>query len=85
MLLEDKTAVIDKKSEVIEAQKKRIELLEEYLRLERARRYGRSSEKSDTQGELFDEAELCCDDSPDSEAAPAPVTDTESGRLGQQK
>ncbi|WP_218943635.1 IS66 family transposase [Exilibacterium tricleocarpae] len=81
LLLEDKSAVIDKKSEVIEAQKKRIELLEEYLRLERARLYGRSSEKSNPQGELFDEVELCCDDSPDSEAAPAPVADS-SGKKG---
>ncbi|MGI2030135.1 hypothetical protein [Endozoicomonas acroporae] len=33
-------------------------LLEEYLRLERARLYGRSSEKSSLQGEIFDETEL---------------------------
>jgi transposase len=49
--------VIEKKSSVIEEQKQRIAILEEYLRLERARRFGSSSEKSSNQSELFDEAE----------------------------
>ncbi len=50
--------VIEKKSSVIEEQKQRIEVLEEYLRLERARRFGPSSEKNSAQAEiLFDEAE----------------------------
>ena len=62
LLLEEKSSIIDKKSEVIAGQKKRIAFLEECLRLERARFYGRSSEKTDYQGELFDETELCCDE-----------------------
>jgi transposase len=45
-------AIIKKKSEVIDAQQKRIATLEEYLRLERARRFGPSSEKHPGQGEL---------------------------------
>lgn len=60
-LIERQTDIIDKKSDVIAEQKKRIALLEEYLRLERARLYGRRSESHNGQGELFDEAELCCD------------------------
>ncbi len=50
--------VIDKKSEVIAAQQKRIEQLEEYLRLTQRNRFGASSEKNVLQGELFNEAEL---------------------------
>ena len=49
-------AIIDKQSEVIDVQRQRIAVLEEYLRLERARRFGPSSERqcqSDpAQGEL---------------------------------
>ncbi|WP_257294322.1 transposase [Endozoicomonas sp. YOMI1] len=66
--------MIEKKSIVIEEQKKRIAILEEYLRLGRARLYGRSSEKFSGQGEIFNEAELteCAtdpaeEDSPDGE------------------
>ncbi len=61
---EELIATINKKSEVIEAQKKRIEMLEEYLRLERARHYARSSEQSPAQGTLFDEAEQEAIDEP---------------------
>lgn len=53
--------VIDKKSEVIASQKKRIEQLEEYLRLAQRNRFGASSEKNVLQGELFNEAELLAD------------------------
>ena len=57
-MLTKKDQVIEKKSSVIEEQKKRIEILEEYLRLERARRFGASSEQSPHQEPLlFDEAE----------------------------
>ena len=50
--------VIEKKSSVIEEQKQRIAILEEYLRLERARRFGPSSEKHAGQAAMvFDEAE----------------------------
>ncbi len=57
-LIESQSDIIEKKSSIISAQKRRIEVLEEYLRLERARLYGRSSEKNPHQGEIFDEAEL---------------------------
>lgn len=50
--------IIDQKSEVIAQQKKRIAALEEYLRLERARRFGASSEKYAGQQEmLFNDVE----------------------------
>ncbi len=56
--LDQRNQVIEKKSEVIDQLKQRIQCLEEYLRLERARRFGPSSEKSANQAELlFDEAE----------------------------
>ena len=56
-LLQEKEAIIVGKNQVIEEQQKRIALLEEYLRLERHRRFGPSSEKNTAQGELFDEVE----------------------------
>lgn len=62
--LDSKTlcGIIEKKSEVIDQLKQRIECLEEYLRLERDRRFGVSSEKSPHQTELlFDEVEAVAD------------------------
>lgn len=57
-ILIQKNDIIDKKSDVIDAQKQRIHILEEHLRLERARRFGPSSDTNPDQGELlFDEAE----------------------------
>lgn len=53
-----KNDIIDQKTVVIDALKDRVAALEEYLRLERARSYGRSSEKHPGQGHLFDEVEL---------------------------
>lgn len=53
--------IIEQKSVVIAEQKKRIAMLEEYLRLERARLYGRSTEKNSAQGDIFNEAELTDD------------------------
>ena len=54
--------VVAKKSEVIEEQKRRIQILEEYLRLAKQKQFGRSSEKCEGQGEIFNEAELtACD------------------------
>ena len=56
--LSERDAVIEKKSEVIAQQKKRIAELEAYLRLERIRRFGASSEKSPDQQEmLFNDVE----------------------------
>lgn len=75
----EKDDIIQKKSQVIEEQKKRITLLEEYLRLERARLYGRSSEKSGSQGEIFNEAELVdCAIQPDEDEPEQPEPDSNS-------
>ena len=71
--------VIEKKSTVIAEQQKRIALLEEYLRLERARLYGRSSEKNTAQGEIFNEAEQA-DDTDEEPAAAEPKKRSKSGR-----
>lgn len=85
-----KDQVIEKKSSVIEEQKKRIDILEEYLRLERARRFGSSSEQSPHQEPLlFDEAEAIEETAPISaelEALQA-ITDTpkKRGRKGLSK
>ena len=70
-----KNEIIDQKTVVIDALKGRVAALEEYLRLERARSYGRSSEKHPGQGHLFDEAELE-GDRDDSEGALDDVPDT---------
>lgn len=43
---------------IIAAKDQRIAALEEYIRLDKLRRFGTSSEKSPDQGELFNEAEL---------------------------
>jgi len=72
--------IIDKKSGIIQHQEVRIRLLEEYLRLEKQKRFGRSSEKCPGQGELFNEAELAdCPsegDNPEGEASPDTSDDT---------
>ncbi len=61
--------VVDKKSDVIAAQKKRIAQLEEYLRLMKHNRYGSSSEMNIYQQELFNEAKLLADGQGDEEDA----------------
>lgn len=52
-IIDQKSHIIEQKSDVIEQQKRRIAVLEEYLRLERARRFGASSEKSSGQHEMI--------------------------------
>lgn len=85
-LLEQQNQVITKKTSVIEEQKKRIAILEEYLRLERAKRFGPSSEKNPNQGELFNEAEDACGAEPEEETVSnsedAPTTKKSGGRKG---
>ena len=49
---------LDDKADVILAQAKRINLLEEYLRLATVRKFGASSEKLAFQSDFFDEAEI---------------------------
>jgi transposase len=57
-LIAEQSDIIDKKSDVIDSLTKRIELLEEYLRLSNSKRFGKSSEQTPPeQGELFNEAE----------------------------
>ncbi|WP_198264906.1 transposase [sulfur-oxidizing endosymbiont of Gigantopelta aegis] len=55
---------------VIEQKNHRIKILEEALRLARSKRFAPSSEKSDGQERLFDEAEQAADD----EGLPEPKT-----------
>lgn len=61
-LLDRQYKIIEQKTSVITEQQKRIAILEEYLRLERARRFWSSSEKNLNQGELFNEAEAIEDE-----------------------
>ncbi|MFT7184705.1 MAG: transposase [Pseudohongiellaceae bacterium] len=58
VLLSEKDNIIDKKSSVITSQKRRFEFLEEYLRLEKSKRFASSSEQTTAeQGRLFNEVE----------------------------
>lgn len=88
-LLTEKDQVIESQSSVISAQRRRIEVLEEYLRLERARHYGRSSEKNPDQGQIFDEAELMTCDTGEAEvvenSASADKPKGKGGRKGLSK
>ena len=68
---------IAQKSDVIAAQQQRIALLEEQLRLLRAQRFGRSSEKSEDQLELFETAEI-----PTQAPQPPPDDDRKQRRRG---
>ena len=61
LLIVQQSVIIEKKSDIITEQKQRIAILEEYLRLERSRLYGCSSEKNPAQGEIFNEAEVEAD------------------------
>jgi transposase len=83
--LEKKDQIIEQKSSVIEEQQKRIAILEEYLRLERARRFGPSSEKSSSQAELFNEAEEQHDNDALEAADDKPSTKKKGGRKGLSK
>ena len=58
---EQKAQVIEQKDCTIKKLQTRIESLETYLRLEKHRHYGRSSEKSDNQDDLFNEIEVDAD------------------------
>ena len=54
----EQEALIAKQNALIEAQEKRISLLEEIVRFEKLKKYGASSEKSPDQHDMFNEAEL---------------------------
>lgn len=58
-LLSKKDDIIDRKSDVIVEQQRRIKILEEYLRLANSKQFGPSSEQSASeQGNLFNEVEV---------------------------
>ena len=84
-MIQQQSVVIDKKSEVIDQQKQRIALLEEALRLDKARLFGLKSEKNQDQGELFDEAELCSEEQPDLGVSDMPKPPKPTGRKGLSK
>ena len=84
--LEDTVA---KKSAVIDQLNKRIQVLEEYLRLAKHKQFGRSSEQCPDQGDIFNEAELAaCEVHAEDSEAPAEVPhenkapQTKRGRKG---
>lgn len=80
-LLSEKDDIIEKKSDVIAEQKKRIAMLEEHLRLSNTKRFGPSSEQTPPeQGNLFNEAEVTAE--PEQEVLPLPATDESKGKRG---
>ena len=81
-LIDDRDHLIEQKSHVIDVQKRRIAQLEEYLRLEKSRHYGPSSEKHPGQGELFNEAEQIADEAKHPQAAEKRVKKSKAGRKG---
>jgi transposase len=84
-LINHQSSVIHLKESVIEAQQQRIKMLEEYLRLERARLYARSSEQSSAQGLLFDEVEQTSNENGDQEEKDPPKKKGRGGRKGLSK
>lgn len=78
--LDEQNEIIDKKSGVIGTQKKRIAILEEYLRLAKHKQYAPSSEKNALQGELFNEAELLADGESDVSGEITPESDAEEDK-----
>ena len=74
----DKSELLD----VISQQKNRIKILEEALRLSRSKRFAPSSEKSDGQARLFDEAEQAADEEllPEVQPAQKPKKKAKTGR-----
>jgi transposase len=80
-LLAEKDDIIDKKSEVISEQKRRIALLEEYLRLANSKRFGPSSEQTPPeQGNLFNEAEVTAELEPEAPPQPDDKKKKKTGR-----
>lgn len=80
-IIQEKEQTILAKNTVIDSLKDRVAALEEYLRLERARSYGRSSEKHPGQGHLFDEVEEV-DDQDGSETDDEPNTEKPKKKTG---
>jgi transposase len=81
-LLEIKNGIIDKKTSGITSQKRRIKFLEEYLRLEKSKRFGSSSEQTTAeQGRLFNEAEATSEPEQE-ELLPEQPRDTKKAKTG---
>ncbi len=81
-LLDEKEDIIGKKSQVIQSQKARIALLEEQLKLQKIKQFGRSSEQQPNQLGIFNEAEALEDQAPEPEAEPVKEKKKPTGRKG---
>ena len=83
-LLLEKEDIIGKKSEVIQSQKARIAALEEQLKLNKIKQYGRSSEQQSDQLGMFNEVEDLADDNPEPSMADTDAPDRKKpgGRKG---
>ncbi|PCH93576.1 MAG: IS66 family transposase [Gammaproteobacteria bacterium] len=78
-VIKEKSDIIAKKSDVISEQKQRIEILEEYLRLSKVKRFGASSEQTPPeQGNLFNEAEVTA--APEPEPDPLDLSSTDDDK-----
>jgi len=58
LALTEKDSTLTKKDQIIAVKEQRIATLEEFVRLQKLKRFGASSEKSPAQQEMFNEAEL---------------------------
>ena len=77
-----KNRVIEQNSKLIDELKKRIGQLEAYLRLEKNRHYGFSSEAHPEQGELFNEAEQVVAEDEAQKTEKKPTKKSKAGRKG---
>ena len=80
-MLREKDDIIEKKSDVIAELQGRIEVLEQYLRLARQKRFGSSSEQMPNQGRLFNEVEVIADEA-EAQAPEQDKPDTLSNKRG---
>lgn len=81
-LLDEKEDIIGKKSQVIQSQKARIAILEEQLKLQKIKQFGRSSEQQPDQLGIFNEAEALEEDIPEPEVVATTKKKKPAGRKG---
>jgi transposase len=82
-LLSEKDDIIEQKTDVIAEQKKRIAMLEEYLRLANSKRFGASSEQTPPQqGHLFNEVEAVAEPEPEPVDSPLPTGNEPKAKTG---
>jgi len=80
-LIGEQNDIIEKKSDVIDSLKHRVKMLEEYLRLANSKRFGSSSEKTDSpQGDLFNEVEVTA--APQDDEPEQPPKDDKKAKTG---